>query len=359
MSPSVTRWLSLQACVNRVLEQYDVLSEYFRLKVLEDPSKITEEIINVLDNKLTKVYLEFMSYVLDLFNDFNRLFQSEKPLLHQLKPDIHKLIKSIASNYMQFNYCKTTDAYQIEYAKPRFFVPLEKIYLGVAAQSSIIDELSKEIPEPKTEITDFQRSCLIFYIESLKQITQRYDFSDPIYSIIEVIEPCVAQKFEIKDLSSVVIRFPNIKDDVNDVELQKEWKKHAFLDHSDLDLSPNVEEYWSKILKLKDLTGTPIFPNLKKVIRLLLVLPFSNACVERIFMQLKLIKCNNSNKLNTATISSLMAIKANIKNATNFEPSKAKMHAKIAYSKSGEGTNCTIFFKSQNFLSNYLLNYFS
>lgn len=121
---------------------------------------------------------------------------------------------------MQFNYCKTTDAYRIEYANPRFFVPLEKIYLGVAAQSSI-EELSKEIPEPKTELTDFKRTCLMFYIESIKQITQRYDFADPIYGIIEVIEPSVAQKFEIKDLSSVVIRFPNIKDDVNDVELQK------------------------------------------------------------------------------------------------------------------------------------------
>lgn len=150
-----------------------------------------------------------------------------------------------------------------------------------------------------------------------------------------------------------MIRFPNIKDDVNDVELQKEWRKHAFLDHNDLDLSQNVEEYWRNKLKLKDLTGTPIFPNLKRVIGLLLVLPFSNACVERIFSQLKLIKCENRNRLNTATISSLMATKANIKNATKFEPSKAMMHAKITYSKSGEGTNCTIFFKSQNVLGNY------
>lgn len=342
LSPSITRWLSLQACVNRVLEQYDVLSEYFRLEVLEDPSKITEDIIGVLDNKLTKVYLEFMSYVLDQFNDFNRLFQSEKPLLHQVKPETQKLIKSIASNYMQFNYCKTTDAFRLEYANPGFFVPLEKIYLGVAAQSSI-EELSKEIPEPKTEITDFKRTCLMFYIESIKQITQRFDFSDPIYGIIEVIEPSVAQKFEIKDLSSVLKRFSNLKEDVNDIELQNEWKKHAFLEH-DSNLSQNVEQYWRQILKMKDLSGSPIFPNLKKVIGLLLVLPFSNASVERIFSQLKLIKCDNRNRLNTQTISALMATKANIQNAIEFEPSKAMMLKKITYSNSGEGTNllCTI-----------------
>lgn len=106
-------------------------------------------------------------------------------------------------------------------------------------------------------------------------------------------------------------------------------------------------------MKLKDFNDTPIFPNLKKVIGLSLVLPFSNACVEQVFSQLKLIKCENRNGLNTATISFLMATKANIKNATKFEPSKAMMHAKITYSKSGEGTNCTIFLRSQKVLSNY------
>ncbi|KAL0881616.1 hypothetical protein ABMA27_001442 [Loxostege sticticalis] len=343
LSPSVTRWLSLEACVKRVLEQYDVLSEYFRLELLEDPSKITEDIIGVLDNKLTKIYLEFMSYVLEQFNDFNRLFQSEKPLLHQLKPETDKLIKTIASNYIEFNYCKTTDAYKIEYANPRFFVPLEKIYLGLAAQSSI-DELSKEIQEPKTVITDFKRTCLMFYIETIKQIVQRFDFSDRLYGIIELIEPSVAQKFEVKDLSNVLKRFPNVKEDLNEVELQKEWKKHAFLDHNNLGLCQNleVEEYWKQILKLKDMTGTEMFPNLKKIVGLLLVLPFSNASVERIFSQLKLIKCENRNRLNTETISSLMATKANIQNAIKFEPSKRMMHAKIAYSKPGAGTNYSL-----------------
>lgn len=139
-------------------------------------------------------------------------------------------------------------------------------------------------------------------------------------------------------------RFPNVKEDLNEVELQKEWKKHAFLDHNNLGLCQNleVEEYWKQILKLKDMTGTEMFPNLKKIVGLLLVLPFSNASVERIFSRLKLIKCENRNRLNTETISSLMATKANIQNAIKFEPSKRMMHAKIAYSKPGAGTNYSL-----------------
>lgn len=95
-----------------------------------------------------------MSYVLNLFNDFNRLFQSEKPLLHQLKPEVRKLIKTIASDYMDFNYCKAADAYKIEYANPRFYWPLETIYLGVAAQASIDEFSIEKYLQPKLPISD-------------------------------------------------------------------------------------------------------------------------------------------------------------------------------------------------------------
>ncbi|KAF9408115.1 hypothetical protein HW555_012089 [Spodoptera exigua] len=99
----------------------------------------------------------------------------------------------------------------------------------------------------------------------------------------------------------------------------------------------NVEEYWNKILKMTDGTGEPMFPNLKEIIKVLLVLPFSNACVERVFSQLKLIKSDQRNRLNTDTIAALMATKAAVKNATTFEPSKALMHAKIKCSTDGDG----------------------
>lgn len=36
LSSSNARWLSLKACVDSTLEQYDVLKEYFRTEVFED-----------------------------------------------------------------------------------------------------------------------------------------------------------------------------------------------------------------------------------------------------------------------------------------------------------------------------------
>ncbi|KAF9406904.1 hypothetical protein HW555_012882 [Spodoptera exigua] len=258
--------------------------------------------------------------------------------------DIHKILSPATTRWLSLEACvnrtleqyQTTDAYKIEYANPRFFLPLEKIYIGVAAQASI-DEFSREIPP--TQIADFRKTCLSFYIEALAQIRKRFSFEDPLFDLLEnVLNPIKAQKFEVKDLSCVIKRFPNII--IPDTEnLHKEWKKHAFLDFSELNMSPDlpVEEYWNKILKMTDGTGEPMFPNLKEIIKVLLVLPFSNACVERVFSQLKLIKSDQRNRLNTDTIAALMATKAAVKNATTFEPSKALMHAKIKCNTDGDG----------------------
>lgn len=106
LSPSNTRWLSLKACVDRTLEHYVVLTEYFRLEMFEDGTSANVRIYEGLENKLTKVYLEFLSYILEFLTDFTKLFQTETPLLHCLKPDIEKLIRAITSNYMELNYVK-------------------------------------------------------------------------------------------------------------------------------------------------------------------------------------------------------------------------------------------------------------
>ncbi|CAG9837716.1 unnamed protein product [Diabrotica balteata] len=65
-------------------------------------------------------------------------------------------------------------------------------------------------------------------------------------------------------------------------ELDNEWRRHALLDFEKLNLnSDDCEQYWSQIFNLKNDANAFLFPNLKKTLQLLFVLPFSNASVER------------------------------------------------------------------------------
>ncbi|XP_044744751.1 uncharacterized protein LOC123306698 [Coccinella septempunctata] len=101
LSPSNTRWLSVKACVDRLLEQYEALLGYFRENVYEDPSYITEAILETMSNPYTKVYLELMVQVLGLITEFNMIFQSEKQLLYELKLETKKLLSTLASYYLK------------------------------------------------------------------------------------------------------------------------------------------------------------------------------------------------------------------------------------------------------------------
>ena len=108
LSPGQTRWLSLEACVSRILEQFLALQHYFVFVANDDPTHANDRILKLLHDKLTLAYLEFLSYQLQRFNAFNRLFQSENLSLYNRKVEIEGLIKSISSDFLNVQYIKET-----------------------------------------------------------------------------------------------------------------------------------------------------------------------------------------------------------------------------------------------------------
>ena len=104
LAPSQTRWLSLQAWVDRILNQFDALKHYILVVATEDPKYSNERISISLNNMFTEAYLEFLSYQLDRINYVNRLYQSEKPVLHLLKDQVEELIRRIAEDFMEIAY---------------------------------------------------------------------------------------------------------------------------------------------------------------------------------------------------------------------------------------------------------------
>lgn len=137
LSPGQTRWLSLEECVNRILEQYQALQHYFVLTANEDPTHANDRIVKSLHNKFTLAYLEFLSYQLQRFNAFNRLFQGERPLLRNLKDEVESLIKSIASDFMAVVYVKETNPKDIDPTNVQHQLPLNQTYAGTAASATI------------------------------------------------------------------------------------------------------------------------------------------------------------------------------------------------------------------------------
>lgn len=94
----------------------------------------------------------------------------------------------------------------------------------------------------------------------------------------------------------------------------------------------DTEDYWAKIFNIKKADGELEFKNLKKVIYFLLVLPFSNVSVERIFSDIKNIKTDHRNNLSTNTLKSILITKnflSKDNDIINFEPNEEMLNTNI------------------------------
>ena len=93
-----TRWLSLEICVNRLLEQYDALLSYFR----SSPENVAavRRITQSLENPLSKPFLMFLSDALPVINIFNKMMQQEAPALHSLRQEVHSFLKKLLLRFM-------------------------------------------------------------------------------------------------------------------------------------------------------------------------------------------------------------------------------------------------------------------
>ncbi|KAJ8028913.1 40S ribosomal protein S15 [Holothuria leucospilota] len=328
-----TRWLSMKMCVDRLLEQYEALKLYFRGAALEDPSHTNDAIAKSLNNVFTQAYLEFMSYNLGRLTSFNTLFQSEIPLLHQLKGEVTKLISGLIGDFMDLSYVRQMDPLKIDVSLEGHHVPLDKVYTGIKATctiQSIVADLGSDHPDVKL----FQMHCKGFLVECVKQIQSRFSNLDQL-DFLKCLEPRVANNLSIPSLGLIFKQLPYLDSVAAAQAADTEWREQAML-HPTLNETMSVYDYWKTLFQLKDGQGNVMFPNLRKIVSVLLSLPFSNAAVERVFSQLKLIKNDHRSCLKQESLLGLLVTKFSLKQqgkmqAAQMDPSKTmlQLHSKM------------------------------
>lgn len=105
---------------------------YFTELCKTDPTVQHDVILAELQKLSTKIYLEFMSYSLNLLNEFNTFFQAEAPLLHVLQSKTQELVETVSLNYFRSEYVHSfPNVLDINPSPPEEeFLPDYEIYLG-------------------------------------------------------------------------------------------------------------------------------------------------------------------------------------------------------------------------------------
>ena len=307
----------MKQCVKRILEQYAALKLYFTNIVIEDPTHTNDSILASLNNKFIEAYLEFMDYNLGRMVSFNVLFQSEMPLLHKLKGEVEKLIKSICFDFLEVVYVRNTNAFEIDPSRSDKQVPLSKVYLGVAATDTLCS-IREECGNDDPGIPLIYTQCRDFLIEAVKQIQERFSDCKKL-DVLSCLSPEVAYNLQIPSLDQLYRSMPFLANVADLQPVDEEWRSHSL--HPDLNPQLSSDEYWKIVFQAKTSLGEQDKPNLVKVVKTLLSLPYSNAIVERVFSQLKLIKTDHRSNLKQESLLALLLSKMTLLKSSFAEES--------------------------------------
>ena len=166
-----TRWLSLEACVNRLIEQYDALLSYFRST--SDTTAAVRRITIVLEKSITKAYLLFLSNALPIINYFNKCMQQQAPLLHVFMQEIEGLVCKLLLRFMKSDYvCKLStiigEACLDDEAQ---YLPLDEVFVGHSTSQYLEEALEDSLST--TDLRNFQKTIRSWWYTCSKEAIKR------------------------------------------------------------------------------------------------------------------------------------------------------------------------------------------
>jgi hypothetical protein len=270
------RWLSLGAVVDRTLEQYDVLLRFFdeERKKCSNKEK-AQRIFANLENPYSRLYYEFLSFILKLVCKKNLEFQTEAPKIHCLHLKMCSFFRTVVGMYLKDDYIERTDEEFIEYKErtttnARNWEPLNAVDIGPTAKSGLLSLASATARDREL----FIDRCRQFLIALADGIYSRFPFSSPQIQLLKNlnwIEPK-----EIKNTKNItpVAHFFGV--DVEDAYREFKLLKVTFKDNSELDL----RKFWEKVAQSVNGDSSLQFPLLINLVQRILILPHSSANVE-------------------------------------------------------------------------------
>ncbi|KYM93750.1 hypothetical protein ALC62_15647 [Cyphomyrmex costatus] len=315
---SNTRWLVLHKCVTRILDNWDVLTNFFILAVHEDKLKSAETILSELNNITIKSYLLFLKFSLHFFNSFNAFFQSRKILVHKLFENSQQMIRQIAQNFMTLEALK--DIVNLDVENENNILSLDNIYVGSECENLLATL-------PLEEAQEIRVKCLKFYKTAVREMLKRLPYKGAFFQHLTFLNPDIAlfdeARIKIKDLSCIAAR---IAKNINFSTLNYEWRilPSVFNNLKKKELAClEINEMWKKILEFKDCSEEQMFPNLEIIVEAVFSLPHSNAEAERIFSIVTDVKNKKRNRLSVETISAICIARSSFQaegtNCINFE----------------------------------------
>ncbi|XP_066592981.1 protein FAM200A-like [Prorops nasuta] len=318
-----TRWLSRHKCIDRVLENWDILRA-FLLEQSSENNRQATQLYEYMQNVETKAYLHFLHFVLEKFNTFNAEFQSRETKIHLLQPKSIEILFSILSTFIKpalLKYVMMEEGcININFSNQNNIMDIDDINVGTDCEEYLQDKLLEE-SLTKIQVDDIKKNCLQFLIKSAEEIRNRFPFNNEFFENLTIFDYKTALFDSDRDSSAaVLIKIGNIFDISNETDLKNEWFSLFYKESLDERIAwskLSFDKMWIAICSQLTSEGIKKYPQLRLLLNNVRSLPHSNAEAERCFSLIPDVKTKKRNSISSATLNSICVIKSYLK-CTNF-----------------------------------------
>lgn len=298
-----TRWLSLLECINRIVNQYEALSSYFQSSDECDRLVTVDRISTQLQNPVVKCYFLFLQAVLPMFTQFNKMFQSNSPILPDLYAEANQLLKSVLGYYIRPQVLLLVeDLTSFDHLESTNFKSSDNIFIGYQTKLQL-----QQVDDPST-VQKFIVDVLAFYTNAAGAIKKRMPISNRVLKLMSVLKPTNRTAVEQSEILELAQLFPQIVSPADFDCLEAEFIDYQVADLSNVLADGSYDDFWHQIGQMTRHKEYR-FPRLSKFAQTMLALPHGTAEVERVFSAVSLLKTNLRNKLSTPMLESLLTVR--------------------------------------------------
>ena len=160
-----TRWLSLQTCVIRLLDQWEPLKRYFGEEVscTKQPHDRLRRINRFFQDNMSKLYCLFLSEVLPVFTTQNLLLQTNSPQLHRLHSILHEAFTDLFTRYVKPRaVAKCSSIYELDHANRDNQLNRNDLIIGQNTRT-YLQELKEDKISSSQEADFFSGNFIFFF----------------------------------------------------------------------------------------------------------------------------------------------------------------------------------------------------
>ena len=290
-----SRWLTLIPALMRIVDNWEPICSYFlkelpkvasaerTLRVLEKKPETYRRICKAIQEKDALIQMHFLISVKPVFDGILGTFQRQEPLIHILHNECLQLVKRLMLRFLKSEVADTNSKklVQLDVQKSDHQLPDSRMEIGEQTRKMLSTLQPNHQKIALSGMRTFFQSTTIYLLNHLP-------IGDTFVRDLTILHPDM-REIDAGDrcIRRIAQSLPQVVKDNHVPLVVDEWKLYRRQEipedwfKTDEAGSTRIDHYWARVIEIKTLSGTEMFPYLKKLIKAVLTLSHGNADVER------------------------------------------------------------------------------